>query len=573
MTTKLPAVATDVLQLCVLLFSFMANTPIMTYIDVEKVTERQLPENTFRTASGLAMYTGAFGKAELVQLLKRTLLGVKQSDIQAFTGQPLGAVIDALLTESAVPSPPVNNYNSSSYTDANVLSGQTWVNAPYTDGTADSLRTTSYKAWWMGQMIKQQPNIQEKMVLFWHNHFSTQTTTIADSRYEYKHNALLRLFALGNFKQLVKQVTLDPAMLRYLNGYLNVKTAPDENYGREMQELFTVGKGPNSLYTENDVKAAARVLTGYTVNATTISSGFDPNKHDATDKQFSAFYNNTLITGKTGAAGATELDDLINMIFATNECALFICRYIYRFFIYYDIDDVTEANVIAPMADILRNNNYEIKPVLKALFTSQHFFDPLNKGCMIKSPVDFFVSVCREFDIAFPADTDYVNAYYMWDYIRTQAANISQNIGDPPNVAGWPAYYVAPEYHELWINTDTLPKRNQFTDTMLANGYTRNSKTIIIDAIAYTSKLSNPADPNILISDALLQLYSVDVATDVIYFLKSILLSGQLADHYWTDAWNAFIATPTDASLKKIVTSRLTALYKYIMDLSEYQLS
>jgi uncharacterized protein (DUF1800 family) len=573
MTTKLPAVATDVLQLCVLLFSFMANTPIMTYIDVEKVTERQLPENTFRTASGLAMYTGAFGKAELVQLLKRTLLGVKQSDIQAFTGQPLGAVIDALLTESAVPSPPVNNYNSSSYTDANVLSGQTWVNAPYTDGTADSLRTTSYKAWWMGQMIKQQPNIQEKMVLFWHNHFSTQTTTIADSRYEYKHNALLRLFALGNFKQLVKQVTLDPAMLRYLNGYLNVKTAPDENYGREMQELFTVGKGPNSLYTENDVKAAARVLTGYTVNATTISSGFDPNKHDATDKQFSAFYNNTLITGKTGAAGATELDDLINMIFATNECALFICRYIYRFFIYYNIDDVTEANVIAPMADILRNNNYEIKPVLKALFTSQHFFDPLNKGCMIKSPVDFFVSVCREFDIAFPADTDYVNAYYMWDYIRTQAANISQNIGDPPNVAGWPAYYVAPEYHELWINTDTLPKRNQFTDTMLANGYTRNSKTIIIDAIAYTSKLSNPADPNILISDALLQLYSVDVATDVIYFLKSILLSGQLADHYWTDAWNAFIATPTDASLKKIVTSRLTALYKYIMDLSEYQLS
>jgi uncharacterized protein (DUF1800 family) len=573
MTTKLPAVATDVLQLCVLLFSFMANTPIMTYIDVEKVTERQLPENTFRTASGLAMYTGAFGKAELVQLLKRTLFGVKQSDIQAFTGQPLGAVIDALLTESAVPSPPVNNYNSSSYTDANVLSGQTWVNAPYTDGTADSLRTTSYKAWWMGQMIKQQPNIQEKMVLFWHNHFSTQTTTIADSRYEYKHNALLRLFALGNFKQLVKQVTLDPAMLRYLNGYLNVKTAPDENYGREMQELFTVGKGPNSLYTENDVKAAARVLTGYTVNATTISSGFDPDKHDATDKQFSAFYNNTLITGKTGAAGATELDDLINMIFATNECALFICRYIYRFFIYYDIDDVTEANVIAPMADILRNNNYEIKPVLKALFTSQHFFDPLNKGCMIKSPVDFFVSVCREFDIAFPADTDYVNAYYMWDYIRTQAANISQNIGDPPNVAGWPAYYVAPEYHELWINTDTLPKRNQFTDTMLANGYTRNSKTIIIDAIAYTSKLSNPADPNILISDALLQLYSVDVATDVIYFLKSILLSGQLADHYWTDAWNAFIATPTDASLKKIVTSRLTALYKYIMDLSEYQLS
>jgi hypothetical protein len=264
---------------------------------------------------------------------------------------------------------------------------------------------------------------------------------------------------------------------------------------------------------------------------------------------------------------------MLDMIFATNECALFICRYIYRFFVYYEIDATTEANVIAPLATLLRSNNYEIKPVLKALFTSEHFFDPLNKGCLIKSPVDFFVGNCREFEMTFPADTDYVNAYYMWDYLRTLAANISQNLGDPPNVAGWPAYYEAPQYHELWINTDTFPKRNQFTDTMIANGYTRNSKNLVIDPIAYTMKLSNPADPNILISDALMQLYVVDVSVDVITFLKSILLSAQLADHYWTDAWNAYKTTPTDAALKKIVVTRLSSLYKYLMDLAEYQLS
>jgi uncharacterized protein (DUF1800 family) len=529
--------------------------------------------SAFRTLSGTSTYAGTFGTTQLVHLLKRTLFGVKQADIQAFTGKTLNAVVDTLLTAGAAPNPPVNNYNDSSYTDANVPAGQTWVNAPYTDGTADSRRTTSYKAWWLGRMINQQQTIEEKMVLFWHNHFATQTASIGDSRYEYKHNALLRQYALGNFKQLVKQISIDPAMLRYLNGYQNVKTSPNENYGRELQELFTIGKGPNSKYTEDDVKAAAKVLTGFNVNSTTITNTFDATKHDVTNKQFSPFYGNKIITGKTGAAGATELDDMLDMIFATTECALFMCRKLYRFFVYYEIDAVTEANVIAPLATIFRDNNYEIKPVLKALLTSDHFFDPLNRGCIIKSPIDLHVGVCRDFGIVFPAESDYVNAYYMWDYIRTQSSNISQNIGDPPNVAGWPAYYLEPQYHELWINTDTLPKRNQFTDTMIAKGYTRNGKNIAIDAIAFTNLLPNPADPNALVADALTQLYVIDVSQAVKDLLKSILLSAQLADHYWTDAWNAYKLFPTDAASKMIVTTRLAAFYKYIMDLPEYQLS
>ncbi|MDB5116446.1 MAG: hypothetical protein JWQ79_1938 [Mucilaginibacter sp.] len=142
-----------------------------------------------------------------------------------------------------------------------------------------------------------------------------------------------------------------------------------------------------------------------------------------------------------------------------------------------------------------------------------------------------------------------------------------------PGFAARPAYYQEPQYHELWINTDTLPKRNQFTDTMIGNGYTRNGKKIVIDTIAYSSKLPNPSDPNALVADALAQLYVVDVSQTVKDFLKSILLSGQIADHYWTDAWTAYKAAPTDAASLKIVTTRLTAFYKYIMDLPEYQLS
>lgn len=452
-----------------------------SFLTASKSSDKKRIFTVARTEAGLATFPPNFNTSDQVHLLKRTLFGVKWADINAFNNKTLSECVNTLLTSASTPLPPVNNYNDANYTDTNVAAGQTWINAAYGDGTGNSRRISSFKAWWLGLMLNQPRSVHEKMVLFWHNHFATQANIIGDARYVYKLNALMRTYALGNFKQLVKQVTLDPGMLRYLNGYLNIKTSPDENYGRELQELFTIGKGPNSKYTEGDVKAAVKVLTGYTVNATTISSAFDPTKHDTTNKQFSAFCNNKVITGKTGANGATELDDLLDMIFATDECALFICRKLYRFFVYYSIDAATEANVIAPLAAIFRSNNYEIKPVLQALLSSDHFFDPVNRACLIKSPIDFTVGLCRETEITFPATTDYINQYYMWDYLRTQAANMQQNLGDLPNVAGWPAYYQEPQYHELWINSDTLPRRNQLTDMMNNTGYARNGKKIVVD--------------------------------------------------------------------------------------------
>lgn len=542
-----------------------------SFITANKSASR-IETSEFRTFTGLSSYTPPFSSADIIHLLKRTLFGVKQSDIDLLSGKALIESLDLLLTTSSKPSPPVNNYNDANYTDPNVPAGQTWVNAPF-DGTANSRRYTSFKAWWTGLMLNQVSSIQEKMVLFWHNHFATETQDIGDARYVYKHNDLLRSYALGNFKQLVKEVTIDPAMLRYLNGYLNNKNSADENYARELQELFTLGKGPKSNYTENDVKAAARVLTGYTVNSLTISSAFDPTRHDTGNKQFSAFYNNTLISGKTGANGASELDDLINMIFLQPETALYVCRKLYRFFVYYEIDEATEANVIVPLADIFRSGNYEIKPVLKALFSSEHFFDPVNRACLIKGPVDFCIGLCREFNIVFPPETDYVNQYYMHDYIRTQASNMQQNIGDPPNVAGWAAYYQEPQFHELWINSDTLPRRNQLTDVMMANGYTRNGKKINIDTLAFVNALSDPANPNTLIIDSLTIMYAIEVSQQVKDFLKSILLSGQLSDSYWTDAWTTYKANTNIVANRAIVLTRLQAMYKYLMNLPEYQLS
>ncbi len=520
----------------------------------------------------LASYTGTFGKPELTHLLKRSLFGVKRTDLAAFSGKSLGQVVDALLLSEPQPSPPVNSYNDTSYTDPVVPAGQTWVNAAY-DGNVNGRRNTSYKAWWLSLMLNQSPTLREKMVLFWSNHFSTEADTINEARYQYKTNVLYRTFAFGNFKDLVKQVTLDPSMLKYLNGYLNTKTAPDENYGRELQELFTVGKGPNSKYTEADVKAAARVLTGYKIDAANITSIFDSTRHDTNDKVFSSFYGSTIIKGKTGTAGATELDELISMIFSQAETARYLCRRLYRFFVYYLITPDIETNVITPMADLLVASNFDVKPVLKALFTSEHFFQTQNRGCQIKSPIDLCVGMMREFEVMFPDASDYVNAYYMHDYVRTQAATIQQDLHDPPNVSGWPAYYQEPQFYELWVNTDTLTKRNAFTDRFIGTGYTRNSKKILIDPIAYTDKLPNPADPNVLIADVLAQLYAIDVSANLKTFLKSILLSNQTTDFYWTDAWTLYKSNPANTTNKGIVTTRLQAMYKYIMNLAEYQLS
>lgn len=525
-----------------------------------------------RTYTGLSPYFPPFGRPEVIHLLKRSLFGIKEADIKKLSGKTLSDGLDILLTSEPLPTPPLNNYNDNSFTDLNVPAGQTWVNAPY-DGNANSRRYSSFKSWWTGQVLNQSTSIHEKMILFWHNHFATETLDIGDARYIYKHHMLLRKHALGNFKEFVKEITIDPAMLRYLNGYLNNKNSADENYARELQELFTLGKSPKSNYTEGDVKAAAKVLTGYTVSATNISSAFDPNRHDTGLKQFSSFYNNAVITGKTGTNGAGETDELINLIFLQSETALHICRKLYRFFVYYEIDEATEANVITPMANLFRLSNYEIKPVLKALFTSEHFFDPMNRFCLIKSPVDLCFGLAREFSIIFPDASDYINQYYMHDYFRTQASNMQQNLGDPPSVSGWPAYYQEPQFYELWINADTLPRRNQFSDVMIGNGYTRNGKKINIDILAFVSSLSDPSNPNTLISDSLEILYAIDIAQQVRDFLKSILLSGQASDSYWTAAWTTYIANTGNSGNRVIVLTRLQAMFKYLMNLPEYQLS
>ncbi len=560
---------------------FLSGLPVET-------NPKQNFNSVARTNSGLTPYTGSWLIGEVKHLLKRTMFGSTKSDVDFFLGLTMNDCVDTLLElinhpVYSAPSPPLNNY-SNIITDPLCPAGQPWP------GTADTSnlnvytytsRKKSLKSWWISQMLNQPRSLREKMTLFWSNHFVIELDTVSISNFVYNYNLLIREYALGNFKQFTKQITLNTAMLRYLNGEQNTASAPNENYARELQELFTIGKdsGGNAQYTEDDVKAAARVLTGWRndlvagVSTNGYNSVFNANKHDPTDKVFSSWYNNTTITGQSGIAGANEVDDLMNMIFSRTEVAEFICRKLYRWFVYYEIDAAAETNVIQPLANIFRSSNYDIAPVLSALFKSEHFYDVLNRGCIIKSPIDFTVALSREFEVVFPDNTDIIAQYASWDKLRSQASGMQFDVGDPPNVAGFSAYYQEPSFHELWINSDTLPKRNQFSDRMANNGYTNYSKTIVIDVVAFTQGLTNPSDPLALISEVLSIFYALDSTPGLEAYLLTILLSGQTSNSYWSNAWDDYVNNPTNTLYLNIVKSRLQSFYKYIMDLSEYQLS
>ncbi len=524
----------------------------------------QFPESELTLSGGLAPYTGPWTAAQAGHLLRRVTFGVKKSQLDQLValGDAEAAVDYVLNVPVTAPAPPLNYHG-----DPNVPEGQTWVNEPY-NLDYEGARIESWRAWWFDRMLNSEANIQEKMTLFWHNHFATRTDAAFWGRISYQHNSLLRQYALGNFKEFVRAVTLDPGMLIFLNGYLNNVSAPDENYARELQELFTVGKEGADTYTEDDVVAAARVLTGWRINYQNAGSYLDTNAHDAGFKVFSSFYNNTVIQGSANAG--QELDALLNMIFQKEEVAKFICRKIYRFFLYYKIDDTVENEIIAPLAQIFRDNNYEIRPVMATLLLSEHFFDAYNKGCFIKTPLDLVVGTFRNFNLPVNAPTpaEQVNLRTALNYF---CGNMQLLPGDPPNVAGWQAFRQSPGYYRMWINSDTMRNRNLYTD-LLSFAVLTGNPGVQIDHVAFAAQFANPGDPNLLIDDILKVLLPMDISAAKKQFLKGILLSGQANDFYWTAAWFSYVANPTNQMAYETVWFRLASLHKYIMNLAEYQL-
>lgn len=316
--------------------------------------------------------------------------------------------------------------------------------------------------WWITRMIQTPRPLEEKMTLFWHGHFATSYRTIENSYHMYQQNRMFRGLALGNFRDLLRAIIRDPAMLRYLNNNQNRKDAPNENLAREIMELFSLGEGH---YTERDIKEGARALTGYTYRDDAFY--FDDRRHDKGSKRVLGVYGNV------------DGDGFVNAIVKSPHCAPYICAKLYRFFVKEiptdtgELDGV-ERKVVRSLSQTMEQARFEIKPVLRKLLLSRHFYDPSVMGSKIKSPVELIVGAIRSLNTPIRNINTVVRA------IDT----MGQSLFLPPSVKGW-------DGGRAWINTSTLFTR-QNTLVYLLTGELAQSNVRFVDRTPY--------DPRLLVS-------------------------------------------------------------------------
>ncbi|QRR03391.1 DUF1800 domain-containing protein [Dyadobacter sandarakinus] len=416
----------------------------------------------------LDTYTEKLTAHTAAHLLRRATFGPTKQEIVDFTGLTPAAAISRLMDNVAVtlnPAPPVD------YDESKPTAGQPFLNLTY-DNARQNTFNVYIRYWWVGLMCEQngKPSVLEKLTAFWQNHFVVSQGIVGDYRKSYKFLTLLRTEGLKSFRDLIIAMTKDPGMLVFQNGNVNQAGNPNENYARELQELFVVGQknfAGELNYTEDDVKAAAKVLTGWVVSTQPNSFGasFDPARHDTTNKKFSDYYGAKTITGRSGAtAGDTELGELIDMLLAHQEAPRHIVRKLYRWYVNPEVTQEMETNVIVPLATYFVQQNFSIQKVLEKLFTSQIFYDQKNIGAIVKSPTEFAIGMVRFFGQRIPdRTTDYVAFRKLMEFVHWNMAGLQLDLLNQPLVFGSIPYYQT-GYSKNWINGNTLGIRGTQID-------------------------------------------------------------------------------------------------------------
>lgn len=518
-------------------------------------------------------YTGSWTKAEAAHLLRRTMFGATNQQILDAVSNGMDTTVTALLQVPIIGDPLAYDAN-----ETIVSFGTTWVNALYPANTTDAqtvenARMMSLGGWIMERLNQESLSIAEKMCLFWQNHFAA--TAVSDSRATYDYHMLLRQHALGNFKQLVKDVTINPTMLLFLNGATNNVFSPNENYAREFLELFTIGKGPQvgpgdyTNYTEQDVAAAAKIFTGYYVDglrsstATDVTAIYNGILHDTSTKTMSAHFGNAVIPDN----GANEYQDLVDVVFQQDECAYFICRKLYKYFVNYDLTATVEANVITEMANTMIASNYEILPVLDMLFKSEHFYDIAIRGAIIRSPLDAYFAIFNSTEsIAnYTLDTNMemmLNVYWL-------SEACGQAYATPPAVAGWPAYYQEPSYYKMWVNASTLKLRfDAATFVTILTGIPVNGEYFKVNALGFLDNLSDPYDPYLVIDDIADVFCPKGLSTTQKAILVSILTGGIPTS--WGSQYGDYQIDPSNTTYSNPIRTRVEQVLYRVFQMPEF---
>ncbi len=372
-----------------------------------------------------AQPTQPLGRDDARHLLNRTSFAASAAEIESFAALTRGAAVDQLIaakrTTAATPAPEWAKTYERLYRPQ-----MTQEERQAATRRELVVRGLEMRTWWMHEMITTPSPLTEKMTLLWHNHFATVADKVRPAILMFRQNEILRTHALGNFGTLLREVSKDPAMLVFLDQAQSRKGAPNENFAREVMELFTLGEGH---YTERDIKEAARALTGWSVDVDTGEFRFRTGMHDTGSKT---------ILGKTGNFGG---DDVLGLLLAHEATARFIVRKLWLEF----ISPKPDEQQVAHFAQVFRAENYEIAPLLRAMLASDAFYAPESRASLIKSPVDLIVGTLRQFKFEVHDAAPFA----------VLSRQLGQDLFQPPNVRGWPG-------GEVWVNTNSLLARKSF---------------------------------------------------------------------------------------------------------------
>ena len=362
-----------------------------------------------------------WNKQRAIHLLRRMGFGGTPAQIESALGQDPGTLVDTII-DNAIALPP---------SDAPIWGD--WAYSDYTDfGVQQTEQIIEQILAWIKNMMND--GFREKMALFWHNHFVTKFEVYNCPSWMNDYYRLLQENALGNFKSFTVEMGKSPAMLVFLNGVQNTVIEPNENYARELYELFTLGQ--DNGYTQEDIVQTARALTGWNgFTELCAPIGFLPFTHDNGVKT---------IFGQTGNWGYQDVHDILFQERA-EQIATHICGKLYQAFIHPDIEEA----IVNGLAQTFLDNNFEIVPVLRQLFKSEHFFDAYNIGTIVKSPIDAILNYIREGNFTYNDESLTLAGYF--------AGDLAQTLLNPPDVAGWPG-------NRAWIDSNTLTGRWQAID-------------------------------------------------------------------------------------------------------------
>lgn len=464
--------------------------------------------------ASLDEYTQPLTRPQVMHLLRRATFGMSIESIDKYVGKKAGQIVDELFANAdkklnPAPLPFINE----TFKNPSTLSGS--------QKNDENARIKKHKdeynwtlgEWWVKLMKVDNDSVLEKLVLFWHDHFATQYASCDNMAFTfmYNQNDFLRKNYAGSFRTLLEGISLDGAMLFYLNGKENIAESPNENYARELMELFALGVGN---YTEQDVREAAKILTGW--NVTMFSNEGEkpykaylvPDKFDRNTKQFMG--ETFTVNYEVNASNVNEnsVKKLIKVILTKkgDVAAKYISKKLYEYY-FYSNSSKNSDEFINKMAGTILDNNFAMRPVLTAMFKSQHFFEEKIIGSQIKSPAESIIGMVRHLN-------------YSDLYARNIMSELGLELFNPPNVAGWKGY-------RGWINTVTLPSTINYLKIIINTNTNQQ-----LGQWAQTVKKYDDLDTFVT---SLSELFLVQtISADRLKKFKNVLLAGA-PDYEWYD--------------------------------------